>query len=112
MGRNVSRSNCLPCGVGCETCGNLSVGTRLASGGVSTKRCFADDGHAKRSSPYPLAERFDGFSRSLVFRVPLFKIWKYVFRAVGSPESQCLLVRPEDLMVYSLCEGFVENLRN
>ncbi len=67
-------------GTGCTFIG-------IAGGGVGANR-----GGARLAQRYltthPGTACFDGFPRSVVFRVLLLEVWKYMLGAVSGPEHQ------------------------
>jgi hypothetical protein len=59
----------------------------VAGGGVSGN-CGGARLAARYLSTHPGMPCFDGFPRSVVFRVLLLEVWKYMLGAVSRPERQ------------------------
>ncbi len=64
----------------------------FAGGGMSCKRNSTHISHLKHSCANPGSACFDGFARSVVFRVCLFKIRKHSFGTIRSTGCQRPLI--------------------
>src|SRR6185503_8160384 len=76
--RNVCRCNCLTCSTRGKTSCTI-IFFRFPGGSVSRKGSPAYNSHLKHTCADPNPGYFDGFTGSVVFRICLFKKWKYSF---------------------------------
>ena len=69
---------------------------------MGIERSLAYIGHPELARGHPFPACFDCFPGPVIVGIFLFKTGKYVLCTIRGPESQYLLVRFEDLVVYML----------
>ena len=90
MTGNMCGRHRLPCGTG-SGAGRIIL-CDLTRSRMGVKRSLAYIGHPENARSCPRTYRFDGFSRTIITRFSLFKIWQHTLGTVRRPDRQFSVV--------------------